>query len=74
MNTIMQNHKTTVGGALMILAALLHAAQQSYAKQPVDMPTLFSAVSGGIALIMAKDGSTHSTADQVSAATEKAKN
>jgi hypothetical protein len=72
MNNAIQSPKTTILGILVIAGALIHAATQFYQNQPIDMPTLFGGLSGGIGLIMAKDGSTHSTASEVGRATREA--
>ena len=73
MNNFTNNPKTTFLGVLMILGALVHAATQYTNSQAVDLPTLFAGISGGIGLLAAKDSSTHSTAAEVTQATQEAK-
>ena len=61
---MLSSPKTTILGILTILAAVAHAGIQYENRQPVDTATLFTAVSGGLGLVMAKDASTHSTISQ----------
>jgi hypothetical protein len=72
MNTAAANPKTTILGVLTILGTLVHAGIQFYTNQPLDFVTLASGISGGVGLIMAKDGSTHSTTAQTQQATRDA--
>ena len=73
MNAIAGSPKTTLVGALMILGVLVHAATCYLNNQPVDVTTLFTGLSGGLGLLMAKDHSTHSTSEQIHGADEAAK-
>ncbi len=65
----MTSPKTTLCGILTIILAVAHAALQYEQKQPVDMASLAAAMSIAMGLIVAKDGSTHSTQGEVVAAT-----
>jgi hypothetical protein len=72
MTTAMSNPKTTALGVLMILGALVNALIAYYQGHTPDLTLTMSTISGGIGLILAKDGTTHSTAAEVEQATTKA--
>ena len=64
MNTALANPKTTLLGVLTIVGGLVNAALDYMQGRPVNTTILLTTISTGIALIMAKDGSTHSTRSQ----------
>lgn len=66
------NWKTTVAGLATILGALADILHGVSAGSKVDWQVDGAAIVAGIGLIAAKDSTTHSTTDQVEAATEKA--
>lgn len=51
----MTSKKTTIGGILMILAAILNAGADLYNGKPVDWQVTMGLVAGGIAAIQARD-------------------
>mgnify|MGYP006269840337 CR=1 FL=1 len=54
----MKNWKTTVAGIGAILVAVGSAAKSYATGQPVDIPTVVSAIMAGVGLILAKDAGT----------------
>ena len=72
MNTALANPKTTLLGVLTIVGGLVNAALDYMQGRPVNSTILLTTISTGIALIMAKDGSTHSTQSEVNKSSTEA--
>jgi len=72
MNTALANPKTTLLGVLTIVGGLVNAALDYMQGRPVNTTILLMTISTGIALIMAKDGSTHSTQSEVNKSSTEA--
>ena len=72
MNTALANLKTTLLGVLTIVGGLVNAALDYMQGRPVNTTILLTTISTGIALIMAKDGSTHSTQSEVNKSSTEA--
>jgi hypothetical protein len=72
MNTALANPKTTLLGVLTIVGGLVNAALDYMQGRPVNTTILLTTISTGIALIMAKDGSTHSTQSEVNKSSTEA--
>jgi len=69
----MTNWKTTLAGVSAILTALADIGHSLSVGYPINWAADMPAIIGGVGLILAKDATTHSTVEQVQAATDKAK-
>jgi hypothetical protein len=72
MNTVTTNWKTSLAGVLLILGAVIHVAVCYLNGQPISLAELGGAFTIGGGLIVAKDGSTHSTPFEVAESGVKA--
>lgn len=53
----MTSKKTTLGGVLMILSALIDVATKMYNGETVDFTITIGLITGGLAMIQARDNS-----------------
>ena len=51
----MGSYKTTIGGVLMILSAIFDVALKLYNKEPVNWDISIGMITGGLALMQARD-------------------
>jgi hypothetical protein len=66
-----KNWKTSLAGLGAILTALADVAHSLSTGAPINWSADLPAIVGGVGLLLAKDGSTHSTEAEVETSTAK---